>query len=191
MPANWKSYFCNVNDKLASVALDLGLREAAPIKEKPWLLWIWIYLLNPRPDGLSDRSEFDIICAIEDELTQQIAIHCDGIYSGRITTEGRRELYFYGGSSQELNTAVTTAMAKFSQYSFDQDSLYQPDWNQYFNVLYPSERDLQRIMNRDVLDRMEEMGDTLGLCGMSTTGFTSGLQATETGAFPKLKNLAT
>ena len=160
MAENWKSYFCNVNDKLASIALDLSLREIAPIKEKPWLLWIWVYLRNPRPDGLSDRSEFNTICAIEDALTEQIAAHCGGIHVGRITTQGRREFYFYGSSNRAFKTAVTTAMSRFAQYTFDQDAQQESDWNQYFKVLWPSGRDMQRIANRDVLDRMKELGDT-------------------------------
>jgi hypothetical protein len=44
MAEDWNFYFCNVNNVLASVFLDLGLREVVPIKDKPNLLWVWIYL---------------------------------------------------------------------------------------------------------------------------------------------------
>ena len=35
MPEDWNFYLCNVNDVLASVFLDLGLRELVPEKGKP------------------------------------------------------------------------------------------------------------------------------------------------------------
>jgi regulator of RNase E activity RraB len=38
---------------------------------------------------------------------------------------------------------------------------YEPDWNQYRNVLYPSDESMERIKNRDVLEVLEEHGDTL------------------------------
>jgi uncharacterized protein (TIGR01619 family) len=161
MPENWKSYFANVNEKLSSIALDLALCEYAPMADKPWLLWVWIYLQSPRPDGLSDRSEFPTICAIEDELAKQFADNCDGIYAGRITGDSRRELYFYGADKKNFKRAVKDAMSGFRSYRFDFDAQHEPDWNQYFNVLYPSDEDMQRIANRDVLDALEKEGDTL------------------------------
>ncbi len=161
MPEIWKSYFCNVNEKLSSIALDLGLRERAPLPDKPWLLWVWIYLQSPRPDGLSDRSEFLTISAIEDELTKQLGENCGGIYAGRITGDGRRELYFYGSDSKKFKRAVSSAMSGFRSYRFNSDAQKEPDWNQYFNVLFPSEENMERIKNQDVLSAMMERGDKL------------------------------
>jgi len=161
MAGNWESYFCNVNGKLSSIALDLGLDENAPMPDKPWLLWVWIHLQSPRPDGLSAREEFPTISAIGDELTRQIEENCAGIYAGRITGDGRRELYFYGSDRKNFKRAVTAAMAGFPSYRFDFDAEKEPDWNQYFNVLFPCDEDMQRIANRDVLDVLEEKGDTL------------------------------
>ncbi len=57
----WNSYICNVNDKLASIFLDLALATAAPLQDKPWLLWIWLYMKDPRQDGLSSKAEFDLL----------------------------------------------------------------------------------------------------------------------------------
>ncbi len=34
MTEEWKSYFCNVNDVLASIALNLGLNKVAPIMKR-------------------------------------------------------------------------------------------------------------------------------------------------------------
>src|SRR5438309_5000971 len=102
MSENWKSYICNVNGKLASIALDLGAGKKASSGNKPWLLWVWVYLQSPRADGLSDGKEFKTLGAIEDELTTQSSAACEGINVGRITTDGRREFYFYGAPKKSL-----------------------------------------------------------------------------------------
>ena len=161
MPENWKSYFCNVNEKLSSIALNLALEEHAPMPNKPWLLWVWIYLQSPSDKGMTTSQEFPTISAIEDELSKQIAEKCGGIYAGRITGDNRRELYFYGSDKKNFKRAVKDAMSGFRSYRFDFDAQKEPDWNQYLNVLFPSDEDLQRIANRDVLDVLEERGDTL------------------------------
>jgi len=161
MTENWKSYFCNVNDKLASIALNLGLNEGAPIASKPWLLWVWVYLQHPRPDGLSDQGEFETISAIEDGLLKGLASTCRAVEAGRITTDGHREFYFYGESTDGFEAAIRAVMDGFISYKFDLGTQYEPDWNQYRNVLYPSEESMQRIKNMDVLEVLEEHGDTL------------------------------
>jgi uncharacterized protein (TIGR01619 family) len=161
MTENWKSYFCNVNSKLASIALNLSLNEGAPIQTKPWLLWVWVYLQHPRPDGLSDQGEFETISAIEDALLKGLASTCQAIEAGRITTDGHREFYFYGSSANGFEAAIRAAMRNFSAYKFDVGKQHEPEWDQYRNVLYPSKESMERIKNMDVLEVLEKHGDTL------------------------------
>jgi len=161
MTENWRSYFCNVNDSLASIFVNLGLRNDVPILSKPWLLWVWLYFQSPRADGLSETKEAPEIFKIEDALTQQLSRSCGAILSGRITTEGRREFYFYGETRIGLSEAVATALADFPGYRFDIGEQEDSLWEQYLNVLYPSAEDLERIKNRDLLDVLEEKGDVL------------------------------
>lgn len=161
MLRGWNSYFCNVNDKLASIFLNLDLRDSAPDVTRPWLLWVWVYFQHPRPDGLSSRLEFETISALEDKLTAAVEQQCRATMSGRITTDGRREFYFYGSDPQAFEKVVTQSMASFEGYKFDFDKQEDPDWNQYLNVLYPSEEDLERIKNSEVLEVLKRKGDAL------------------------------
>jgi uncharacterized protein (TIGR01619 family) len=161
MTENWKSYFCNVNDVLASIALNLALGEDAPMPGKPWLLWVWVYFQSPRPDGLSGREEFPTISAIEDELIKQLGNACGAILAGRITTDGHREFYFYGATESGFKAAVRAAMSRFPDYTHDFDTKHEPDWNQYRKVLYPSDESMQMIKNLDLLGVLKEHGDTL------------------------------
>lgn len=161
MRDNWKSYFCNVNGKLASIFLNLSLRNEAPILSKPWLLWVWLHCQSPRRDGLSDRNEAPTLFKIEDALTRQVGRKCNAVPCGRITTEGRREFYFYGETNRGFASAVRTAMSAFRKYKVDIGDQEDSLWEQYLNVLYPSSTDLERIKNREVLEVLEEHGDVL------------------------------
>jgi uncharacterized protein (TIGR01619 family) len=161
MTDNWKSYFCNVNDNLASIFVNLGLRDDVPILSKAWLLWVWVYFQSPRPDGLSDSTEAPRLFKIEDALDLSVAQVCRAIPCGRITTEGHREFYFYGETSDGFGEAVKSALATFEGYEFDMGDQKDPLWEQYLDVLYPSQEDLERIKNSDVLDVLTEKGDVL------------------------------
>jgi uncharacterized protein (TIGR01619 family) len=167
MSENWNSYICNVNGKLASIAIDLEAGKQAAGGNKTWLLWVWVYLQSPRADGLSDAKEFETICAIDEELTKQISAACDGINVGRITTDERREFYYYGAHQRDpsshsedgFKAAVSRAMSNFSGYRFDLGAQKDVEWNQYFKVLYPSDEELQKMKNRDVIDVLAKNGD--------------------------------
>jgi regulator of RNase E activity RraB len=80
---------------------------------------------------------------------------------GRITTQGRREFYFYAKTESDFAKAVEGALAAFKEYKFDLGSQEDPLWGHYLGVLYPSPEDLERIKNGKVLDVLREKGDVL------------------------------
>jgi uncharacterized protein (TIGR01619 family) len=159
MAEKWRPYLCRVNGKLASIFLDLELIKTAPIQSKPWLLWVWVYMQSPRPDGLSNNNEAPTLYKIEDALSACLAQGFAAIPCGRITTEGRREFYFYGERRDGLGGAVKKVLEEFEGYRCDTGDESDPLWNRYRNVLFPSNEDLQRIGNTDVLDALEKKGD--------------------------------
>src|SRR5262245_38738957 len=110
MTENWASCFCRVNGALASIMLDLGLRAEAPLPLKPWLLCVWVYFRQPRPDGLSDEQEAPVLFAMEDALTTNLNPRCGALLSGRITTAGRREFYFYAERKDGFAECVKKAL---------------------------------------------------------------------------------
>lgn len=161
MSDRWDFYLCRVNDALASISLNLGLRPDVPQAQRPQLLWVWVPLRSPRPDGLSAKEEADTLWAIEDALKPALARECDATLVGRITTCGRREFYFYAPSGDSLDATVAAAMAAFPEYTIESGENDDPEWNQYLDVLYPSPRDLQRMQNRGVVEQLVKNGDTL------------------------------
>jgi uncharacterized protein (TIGR01619 family) len=159
--SSWGHYFTNVNGALASVALDRTLRPKAPMAGRPHLLWVKVRLRSPRPNGLSDQSESQTLAGIEDQLRSQLRAACRAVEAGRITTAGRRELYFYAADDNGFQEAVSAAMQKFGAYRFEAGSAADPEWRQYLDALYPAGEDFQRMSNMDVLDGLLDVGDTL------------------------------
>jgi regulator of RNase E activity RraB len=157
----WDFYFANVNEKLASLFVDFGIREMAPHAGNPWLLWVWVYFHHPRDDGLSSSQEVDTLSQIEDSLTDALGSAIDAFLAGRITTDGRREFYFYAPAFVGFDDAVARGMERFPDYKWDADSHHDPEWNQYLGVLYPTRRDWQRIKNRHVIEQLQKHGDRL------------------------------
>ncbi len=160
MSDEWDFYFARVNDAVSSIFVDLGLRPDAPNEKRPWLLWVWVEMKAPRADGLSSGEEAPTLHEIEESLNSMIAPLCGAQLVGRITGPNRREFYFYGEEPGEFEATVQSAMQPFAGYSFDAGSTFQPDWEHYLELLYPSASNLQRMMNRRVLDSLEQQGDS-------------------------------
>ncbi len=125
----------------------------------------------PSDDGLSSDSEFDTLCKIEDQMTETMKSRLGAVYCGRITTDGRREFYYYAARALGLGQAAEEALAKFKGYEFECGSKPDPEWKQYFDVLYPSEETRQRMENRRVLDVLEKMATRCKDPETSRTGF--------------------
>lgn len=161
MAEDWDFYMCRVDGKLASMALDLGLAATAPDAGRPLMGFVRIPLLVARPDGLSDRTEFDRLEEIEEALIASVVPAVDATYVGRCTTEGHRDFYFYFASRSGLDAAVGGVFARFAPYRPEIVVGEEPGWETYLHWLFPGRDDLQSIMNRRVCDNLEKHGDTL------------------------------
>jgi uncharacterized protein (TIGR01619 family) len=157
----WDFYFSNVDDVLGSFYIDLGLIHIAPVSDKPNLVWISLLMNGPREDGLSSSEEFETLKAIEDGLQEFILAKHNAIYAGRLTTDGRRDFYFYMGDTTLYDKTISESMVAFPAYSFDFDIKEDKQWEQYFNFMYPNPKQFQSIQNRRVIDNLEEHGDPL------------------------------
>lgn len=158
---DWDFYFSNVDDIIGSFYVDLGLAKVAPLFDKPNLVWISVNMNNPREDGLSSNEEFDTLSAIEDRLQEFINSKHNSIYAGRLTTDGRRDFYFYMGDTTLYDKTISESMVAFPTYTFDFGIKEDRQWEQYLNFIYPNPRQFQSIQNRRVVDNLEKNGDPL------------------------------
>lgn len=161
MSDDWEFYSLLVDDKPASIYLDLGLADEAPIRSQPDLAYIRVVMQRPRSDGLSSQEEFDDLIAVEDALTNHLREVENITYVGRNTSGGNRDFYFYTGEPAGFSTWANAALARHRHYQFDIGGRPDPNWDTYLGFLYPSLDDLQRIRNRHVLEELANNGDQI------------------------------
>lgn len=183
MTSNWDFYQSTVGGKSASVYLDLALKASAPDIKRPVIVVLWLYLRHPDPThGMSTDAEFDILAEIEDRIALTFKEQYGAVYAGRVTTEGRREFYFYTVSSSHLEAVVKAAMSPFPGYVVD--AWAQPDaqWKQYLDVLYPRGRALRYMADKEQVEALGRRGDTSAVA-RPVTHFSSFSNATDRAAF--------
>jgi len=159
--ADWDFYFSNVDDVIGSFYVDLGLSKIAPVKGKSNLVWVSLKMNNPRGDGLSSAEEFQTLSAIEDRLQLIILKSHSAIYAGRLTSNNKRDFYFYLGDPTHYDETISEALTAFPSYTYDFGIKEDVAWSSYTEFLFPDPRQFQSIQNRRVVDNLERNGDTL------------------------------
>jgi hypothetical protein len=167
MPENWNYYLCRVNDRPASVFLDLAAGREGPREARPWLAWVWLRMQHPRDDGLSDRDEAEVLWKLEDAVVAGVTRTLDAQHVGRITSAGRREIYFYTAGPDPA-PAVRDAAARALEacaagYDYQANAKRDPAWSHYFDVMHPNPWEMHLIRNRGVLEALASHGDDLSV----------------------------
>jgi hypothetical protein len=158
MVEDWDSYLLRVDDKPASIYLNLGLARDAPLISQPNMTYVRVVMRQPRPDGLSSQEEFEALIELEDQLTERLRQRGD-TFAGRNTSDGNRDFYFYTSDPRGFEQFAVAVMEDHGDYPFEVGGRPDPDWDVYRAFLYPSPDDLQRILNRRVTTALAENGD--------------------------------
>ena len=157
----WDYYFSNVDDKLSSLFVDLGLYKVAPLEDKFNFIWISVKMNNARVDGLSSSGESELLGTIEEKLVAQIYATFNSTYAGSLTSNGHKDFYFYIEDTTSYDNVLKEFIKVYPEYRFDYGSKIDKKWSGYFDFLYPSPQQFQSIQNRRVIDRLEKNGDKL------------------------------
>jgi uncharacterized protein (TIGR01619 family) len=161
MADDWDFYPCHVNHSPATIFLNLGIAQAVPRHDLPVLLWAWVKFRNPNEDGFPIEEEAEALFAIEDKLLEAAERDCTALFIGRITTAGRREFYFYAPAAEGWEATLAEVFAPFAEYEYQGGDQADSEWLHYRDVLFPHPDDMQWILNRRVVDNLQQHGDNL------------------------------
>lgn len=156
---DWDVYFCYLEDAPAFVSVDLALHALAPLPAKPYLIEVAAGLLSANDDGFPDNGEWQSLEEIEDMLVSSFEKNLEAVFAGKTLNNGRRGLYFYSGDTLLVEQMVDELRAHFKDYTFEHQVTEDPEWNVYFNYLFPDEESMLRIQNNRLLQLLEEQGD--------------------------------
>lgn len=159
MAANWDFYHCRIDDRPASIFIDLDLIQIAPMAALPLMAHARIYMQQPRPDGLSSNEEFEKLCQIDDSILAAINQSVLATYVGRTTSDGTRTYYFYVDEVERFDGTIAKVMREHLGYNYETGHRDDCEWLIYKDFLFPSPLDRQRMANRHVLDELAEQGD--------------------------------
>ena len=84
---NWNFYMCRVDDKPASIRLNLALYDIVPVEDYNHRISIFIKMNNPTENGLSSNEEYPILCDIEDEVINRLET-LEDIFAGTVKSQG-------------------------------------------------------------------------------------------------------
>lgn len=159
---DWAFYFTNVNDKLSTIGTDLNLINLAPVQGQENVVYISIKMPNPREDGMSSNEDAEELWKIEDDILKAFDTkNLNYTFVGRLTSNGFRDLYFFGDNTIQMEKQVSVSMVAFPNYEFDFGHKPDKEWSGYFDFLYPAPIQMQSIQNGRVLQQLEKGGDDL------------------------------
>lgn len=156
---DWDFYFTNIDDKPASVGLNLALHDTAPLPDKTQCFWIILKFKQIDSLGFPLETENETLNKLEDELEVFLQNKSQTIYAGRTTGKGERYFYFYSKSLDSVDVFIEDFFKNYSQYNYKLGQRYDENWTLYFDFLYPPPLNLQLIYNHRIVEALAENGD--------------------------------
>ncbi|WP_058300487.1 DUF695 domain-containing protein [Gorillibacterium timonense] len=159
MSDNWNTYFTFLDEKPASFLLDMEPWADGANEGLVHLFRLSVTLNEPNADGLTCEKEAAVLYEIEDSILDSLDHHY--LYVGRITAHGKRDFFYYTDSAdgRELESLAET-LVKTYKYSLTRIEEQEPR-SFYHEVLYPDTTDRHRMANRQLVDKLIELGDNL------------------------------
>ena len=156
----WDFYPTKIEGKAASISLDLAIADVAPVPELGHMLWVSIKVKEPDANGFPLREEAKILAGIEDELVEKLHF-MDAVQVARLKSDGTVDFYFYAPENDQFEDIVLELMEEHPDYLYATETAEDPEWDEYLAYLYPDHYNYQSILNRRVVDQLQEAGDTL------------------------------
>jgi hypothetical protein len=160
MAEHWDFYLFDDQGAVSSNFLNLALAEDGPVDSHAILGLVEIAMLTPRPDGLSSDGEAASLNEWEDAVASAL-VQSGAIFCGRTTGRGVRTLAFYAKAAAPFETTARAATRAFPAYACEIETKRDPDWEYYFDFLFPSPPEWERMKNARVLMQLQHHGDTL------------------------------
>ena len=158
----WTVYLSTINNnRVGSIVVDLGLRNVAPITNRPNLLSFSLTMNSPGSEGLSSAEESDTLNQIEEAITKSLEEKHGAVYAGHLNAEGKLRSYYYFGETSHHEKTISEVMAIFPQYKFEYKLTDDKSWQTYFEILYPLPIQMQSIQNAGVVRSLQKSGDKL------------------------------
>lgn len=158
---DWDTYVLYIKNRPVSVMVDLSFGQSPEAKQHPNVILVSVPLVKVQEDGLPVFSELKKLDSLETLLINGLRDKLSAVYTGRHTSNGKRDFYFYSNDTLNAHLHVTDLVSTFNPYRANVLVAADKDLSHYLNVLYPTQVELQRIYNRRMIMHLRNAGDVL------------------------------
>lgn len=160
---DWCIYLCNsfAYDLPAVIRVNLALRDFEYTANYPKRLHLQILYKNADDNGFPTREEGEYVYSIEDAVEEIVEQHGD-MLAGVVKCDERARIFAYTKNELGYYDEISAVMSKnFPDYAYTLAVVEDPDWEVYFQALYPDKYEYQSIMNRMLIEDIKSDGDSM------------------------------
>ena len=159
----WGVYLCNAfaYDFPAVIRTNLALRDFEYTANYPKRLHLQILYKNANDSGFPTREEGEYVYSIEDAVEEIVKQHGD-MLAGVVKCDERVRIFAYTKNELGYYDEISAVMSKnFPNYAYTLAIVDEPDWELYFQGLYPDRYEYQSIMNMRLIEDIKSDGDSM------------------------------
>ena len=160
---DWGVYLCNAfaYDLPAVIRVNLALRDFEYTANYPKRLHLQILYKNADDSGFPTREEGEYVYSIEDAVEEIVEQHGD-MLAGVVKCDERVRIFAYTKNELGYYDEISAVMSKnFPDYAYTLAVVDDPDWELYFQALYPDRYEYQSIMNMRLIEDIKSDGDSM------------------------------
>ena len=160
---DWGVYLCNAfaYDLPAVIRTNLALRDFEYTANYPKRLHLQILYKNANDSGFPTREEGEYVYSIEDAVEEIVKQHGD-MLAGVVKCDERVRIFAYVKNELGYYDEISAVMSKnFPDYAYTLAVVDDPDWELYFQGLYPDRYEYQSIMNMRLIEDIKSDGDSM------------------------------
>ena len=160
---DWGVYLCNAfaYDLPAVIRVNLALRDFEYTANYPNRLHLQILYKNANDSGFPTREEGEYVYSIEDAVEEIVEQHGD-MLAGVVKCDERVRIFAYTKNELGYYDEISAMMSeKFPEYAYTSAVVEEPDWELYFQALYPDRYEYQSIMNMRLIENIKSDGDSM------------------------------
>lgn len=160
---DWGVYLCDsfAYDLPAVIRVNLALRDFEYTANYPKRLHLQILYKNANDSGFPTREEGEYVYSIEDAVEEIVKQHGD-MLTGVVKCDERVRVFAYVKNELGYYDEISEIMAEnFPDYAYTLAIVDDPDWELYFQGLYPDRYEYQSIMNMRLIEDIKSDGDSM------------------------------
>ena len=161
--ADWGVYLCDsfAYDLPAVIRANLALRDFEYTANYPKRLHLQILYKNADDNGFPTREEGEYVYSIEYAVEEIVEQHGD-MLAGVVKCDERVRIFAYTKNELGYYDEISAVMSKnFPDYAYTLAIVDDPDWELYFQGLYPDRYEYQSIMNMRLIEDIKSDGDSM------------------------------